>query len=132
MNDRASVLVASGGMAGALRALAATLGEALRIRGSLLGVELREELERRRQLLVMAVVAAAFLHMALLVLTAVVAVAFWDTHRMAALSVIGAFYLACGAAALIRLRLTAAASPPAFAASLGELQRDLAQLNPPQ
>ena len=73
-------------MAGSLRALIATLGELLRVRGALIGVELREEFERRRQMLVMAVLAAVFLHMALLVLTALVVVAFWDTYRVIALA----------------------------------------------
>ena len=132
MDVRASGPAASGGMAGSLRALIATLGELLRVRGALIGVELREEFERRRQLLVMAVLAAAFLHMALLVLTALVAVAFWDTHRISALAVMAALYLACGAVILVRLRVTVAASPPPFAASLDELHRDLDQLRSPR
>jgi len=132
MDARASGPAASGGMAGSLRALIAALGELLRVRGALIGVELREEFERRRQLLVMAVLAAALLHMALLVLTALVAVAFWDTHRISALAAMAALYLACGAGILVRLRVAAAASPPPFAASLDELQRDLDQLRSPR
>jgi uncharacterized membrane protein YqjE len=121
---------ASGGLSGALRGMVATLGETLRVRGALLAVELREEAERRKDLLMIAALAAVFLHMALLVLTAVVAAAFWDTHRLGALALMGALYLACGAVALIRLRVSAAASPAPFAASLGELHRDLGPLRP--
>ncbi len=132
MDVRAPGPATSRGIAGSLRALVAALGELLRVRGALIGVELREEFERRRQLLVMAVLAAAFLHMALLVLTALVAVAFWDTHRMGALAGMAALYLAGGAALLVRLRVTVAASPPPFAASLDELQRDLDQLRSPR
>ena len=132
MNFRTASPAVSGGIAGSLRAMVATLGELLRIRGALIGIELREEFERRRQLLVMAVLATAFLHMALLVLTALVAVAFWDTYRISALAVMGALYLACGVVVLVRLRVMAVASPPPFAASLDELQRDLAQLRSPE
>lgn len=132
MDDCAPVPAASGGITGSLRAMVAALGELLRVRGALIGVELREEFERRRQLLVMAVLAAAFLHMALLVLTALVTVVYWDTHRVSALAVMAALYLACGAVMLIRLRVAVVASPPPFAASLDEMQRDLAQMRSPR
>jgi uncharacterized membrane protein YqjE len=114
----------------ALRAIGAALGEFVCVRGALFGVELREEIERRKQLLIMAVVAAALLHMAVLLLTFAVAVAFWDTHRVAALFVMAALYLAFGAAAVLRIRFAAASSPPAFAATRDELARDLEQLRP--
>jgi hypothetical protein len=42
-----------------------------------------------------------------------------------------ALYLGLGAAAIMRFRLESAASPPAFAASLGELDRDLSDLRAP-
>ena len=66
------------------------------------------------------------------VLTALVAVVFWDTHRVIALAVMAAFYLAFGAVVLVRLRVAVAASPPPFAASLDELHRDLDQLRSPR
>jgi uncharacterized membrane protein YqjE len=132
MDVRTPGPAASGAIAGSLRALIAALGELLCVRGALIGVELREEYERRRQLLVMAVLAAAFLHMALLALTALVAVVYWDSHRIGAFAVMAALYLACGAVMLARLRVASAASPPPFAASLEELQRDLAQLRSPR
>lgn len=132
MDVRATGPAASGGMAGSLRALMAALGELLRVRGALVGAELREEIERRKQWLVMAVLAAVLLHMALLVLTALAVVAFWDTHRISALAAMAALYLAFGAGLLVRLRVAVAASPPPFAASLGELHRDLAQLRSPR
>lgn len=110
--------------------MGAELGEFARVRGALFGVELREEIERRKRLLVVAVLAATLLHMALLLLSFAVAVAFWDTHRIPALFAMAALYAACGAAALVWIRLTAAGNPPAFAATRDELLRDLAQLRP--
>ena len=60
---------AAGGLLDSLRAIGATLNEIVRVRGALFGVELGEEIERRKRALILAALAAAFLHMALLLLT---------------------------------------------------------------
>jgi len=122
---------APGGLAAALRAIGATLAEAAGLRAELFGIELGEEIERRKQMLAIAVLAFAFLHTAFLLLTALVAAAFWETHRIAALGAMAAIYLAVGIAALFALRRKATASPAPFAATLSELGRDLAQLRAP-
>jgi uncharacterized membrane protein YqjE len=119
---------ASGGLGDALRAIGATLKEIVHVRGALFAVELREEVQRRKDLVVLAALGFVFLHMALLALTVLVAAMFWDTHRLAAIASMAALYLACGAGALIQLRARVAASPAPFAASLSELSEDLAQL----
>ncbi len=122
---------AAGGLGQALRALAATLHEAFRVRGALLRVELGEEIERRKRTLIMAALAFASLHTAFLLLNALVVVAFWDTHRLGALGTLAGLDLACGIAFLARLRAAAAASPAPFAASFAELERDFAPLHTP-
>src|SRR5688500_1590677 len=122
---------ASRGLLQALLALGATLNEALRIRGALFAVELREEVERRRQMLILAALGFALLHTALLVASLFFVAIFWDTHRLAAIGAMAAIYLACGAAVIVRLRRQAAASPAPFAATLGELEQDLAELRAP-
>lgn len=132
MGDHAAGAPAPGGLLAALRAIGATLGETARVRGALLGVEFREEMERRKRMLVLVALAATFLHMALALLTLLVAVVFWETHRLAALGGLAALYACLGAAAILRLRRQAASSPPAFAATLGELDRDLAALGKPR
>jgi uncharacterized membrane protein YqjE len=119
---------APGGLADALRTMGATLGAIARVRGALFGVELAEEIERRKRMVVLAVLAAAFLHMALLLATLFVAVVFWDTHRIAAVGGMSALYLCCGAVALARMRAAAASSPTPFAATRAEIDRDLADL----
>ena len=116
------------GLLEALRAFGATLNEMVRVRGDLFAVELREEVQRRKEMLVLAVVGAALLHTALLLLTFLVAVVFWDTYRVPAIGAMAIVYVSCGAAAFMRLRARIAASPDPFAASLRELQRDLAEL----
>ncbi|MCM2329567.1 MAG: phage holin family protein [Lysobacter sp.] len=122
---------AAGGLVQALRALGATLHEAVRVRGALLRVELSEEIERRKRTLILAALAFAALHTAFLLLNALVVAAFWDTHRLAALAALAGLDLACGFALLARLRAAAAASPAPFAASFAELERDFAPLHTP-
>jgi uncharacterized membrane protein YqjE len=121
--------LAAGGLKDALRAMGKTLNEMARVRGALFAVELREEVEKRKRMLLLAALGAALLHTAFLLLTAFVALLFWDTHRIAAVGAMAALYLACGIVALIRLRANAASADP-FAGTLGELRRDLAALDP--
>jgi uncharacterized membrane protein YqjE len=120
-----------GGLVDALRSVAATLAAIVRVRGALFGVELGEEIERRKRLVLLAALGVVFLHTALLLATIFVAVVFWDTYRIAAVATMTAVYLGCGAAALMRFRMEAEASPPPFAATRAELDRDLADLRPP-
>jgi len=119
---------ATGGFGPALRALAGTLHDAVLVRGALLRVELREEFERRKHMLLLAALAFALLHMAFLLLSVLVVAAWWDTHRIGAIGTLLALHLAVGLAVFARLRALVAASPAPLAATLGELNRDLAQL----
>jgi uncharacterized membrane protein YqjE len=132
MSERPLEPPATGGLLDALRAMGATLHDLVRVRGSLFAVELREELERRKHMLVLAALGVALLHTAFLLLTLFVVVWFWDTHRVAAIGVMALVYLACGAGALLRLRAYAAASPLPFAATLSELDQDLSELRSPR
>ena len=119
-------------MVAALRALGGTLNEVVRVRGALFAVELAEEVERRKHQMMLAAIGAAFLHMALVLISVLVAAVFWDTHRIAALAAMAILYMAFGYAALERLRAHSAASPAPFEASLGELNQDLSGLRDPQ
>jgi uncharacterized membrane protein YqjE len=127
-----SAPLASAGLLSALRAMGGTLNEIFRIRGALFAVELGAEIERRKRLAIFAALAFAFLHTALLLLTLFVTVMFWDTHRLAATGAMVVLYLGLGAAAIMRFRTESEASPPPFAASLGELERDLGDLRAPR
>ena len=116
------------GLLDALRAIGATLEETLRIRGALFAVELREEIERRKAQLLVALAAVALLHTAFLLATALVTALFWDTHRTAAMASMAALYLLGGSILLVHLRAKAAAAPDPFGETLRELARDLATL----
>ena len=111
-----------------LRALGATLLALIGTRAELLVVELREEGERRKEMLVLAGVAAVFLALGLLLVAFFVVVLFWDTHRVIAAAAVTLTYLAIGAGALARLRQKAHSSPPPFEATLAEFAKDLEML----
>ena len=107
-----------------LRALGATLLSLVGTRAELAVVELREEGERRKEMLVLAGVAAVFLALGALLVAFLVVVVFWETHRIAAAAAMTIAYLGIGAGALMRLRHRAATNPPPFEATLAELAKD--------
>jgi uncharacterized membrane protein YqjE len=113
---------------GSLRGWGATLLALVRTRVALVGVELREETQRGIGLLVLAGIAVLFLGAALAVVAVLVAAAFWETHRLLALAAIAAAYVAIGVALLWRIAAGLKAAPLPFAASVRELEEDLAML----
>jgi uncharacterized membrane protein YqjE len=116
--------VARAGLAAALRSLGATLTGLVATRVELAVVELREEGERRKAMLVLASTAGAFLFVALLLATLFVLAVYWDTHRLAAIGSMTLLYLALGLGAIVRMRVLAANAPPPFEATLRELATD--------
>jgi uncharacterized membrane protein YqjE len=116
--------VARAGPAAALRSLGATLAGLVATRVELAVVELREEGERRKAMLVLASTAGAFLFVALLLATLFVLAVYWDTHRLAAIGGMTLLYLALGLGAIVRMRFLAANAPPPFEATLRELAAD--------
>ncbi len=111
-----------------LRSLGATFLALIGTRAELLVVELREEGERRKEMLVLAGVAAVFLALGLLLAAFFVVVVFWEANRIAAAAAVTVLYLAIGAWALLRLKAKARASPPPFEATLAEFAKDLEML----
>ena len=128
MNARDTAIPAPAGLLAALRAFGATLCDAAGIRGSLFAIELGEEIERRKAMLLLVALCVACFHMAVLLGTALVVIVFWETHRIGAVCGLGALFLALGGVALAALRRRIAASPAPFAATRGELERDLEHL----
>ena len=105
------------------RAGAATV-ELLRTRVELATLEFAEERERAKLRFILAVVAATFLAFAVLCASALVVLAFWETHRVAAIAAVTVLHLAIGVGALLRLRASQRSAPPPFQATLAELERD--------
>ena len=124
LNARAS----EPGFLDALRGASATLMEIASVRAALFGVELREEIERRKRSLALAACASVLLHLVLMLVTFLVAAIFWDTYRVAAIAVMAGAYLAAAAVILLVLRLESSQETLAFEATLAELRHDLRDL----
>jgi len=110
------------GLGDALSGLAATTVAMLRTRLELATVEFEELRERTKMVLVLVVIATVFFCFALVSLSALVVVAFWESHALAALGGITLAYAVIGGIALYLLRHKAYPRP--FEATLHELERD--------
>jgi len=86
----------------------AALADMAGARISLASAQVGEEIERHKHALALGVAAVAFAGSGVLLVTLLVAVAFWDTHRVAALAALALVHLACSAAAFMALRKSAA------------------------
>ena len=113
------------GLIGSLRNLGATTLALIRARVELVATEFAEEKERRKEMLILAVVAVLFLALGLLLVAFFVVVLFWDSYRLLAVGGMTLTYLGIGAWALFRLRRKVRESPPPFAATLAEFENDM-------
>ena len=123
MEIEATPLAAPGPVA-SLRALGATLLEIVAARAELAMAELREQGERRKEIVALAAVAGVFLGLGMLLLTLFVLAVFWDTHRLAAIAAMTGLYLAISAWAYWRMRVKIALAPPLFDATMREFAAD--------
>lgn len=119
---------ASSGLMASVRRLLSTATSIASTRLELLANELHEERLRLTQMLFFALSALFCFGMAMLLLTLLVVVLFWDEHRLAALGVMSALFLASGALMIALLRSKAEAGSKLFSASLAELAKDREQL----
>lgn len=116
------------GFLDALRGAGATLVEIGSVRAALFGVELSEEIERRKRSLLLGACAVALLHLALVLVTFLVAAIFWDSYRLLAIAAMAVGYAMCAGAILLMLRADESRRPPAFASTIAELEHDVRQL----
>lgn len=120
-----------GGLFRSLRNLLATLVGTARTRLELLQVELEEEKLRLAGIAVLAIAAAFFLALAVLVFTLFVILLFWDTHRVLATGLIASAYLIVGLCCAAAANRRASIKSKLFAASLAQLDADRERLAPP-
>ena len=118
----------SKGLLESLAALAATLVAIAHTRLDLLSADLEEDRERVLSLLVLTLSTLFCLGVGVVLATILIVVAFWDTHRVLALSGLAGFFLAVGMAAWMFAMHKARTKPRLFAASLSELLKDRQQL----
>jgi uncharacterized membrane protein YqjE len=109
------------------RMLAIVVGMA-KTRLGLLAVEARLELNRIWPLLAVTVLALIFVAMALLMLSLLVIVAYWETSRLLAIGCLLGLYVAATAATLLILQRRARNASSLFATSLSELSKDHSEL----
>jgi len=121
---------ASPGLRASLRALAASSLGVLQTRLALAGLELEEEIQRLVGLLVLAMGATVFASLGLMVLTLLVVATFWETDRVAVCAALTLIYLGMAAFLGWRIRRALVTRPPVLAATLEELGKDRAALQP--
>ena len=112
-----------------LKNLAATLVAVLHTRLAIFCSDLEEGRERLLSLLVMAFISLFCLCVGVLLLTLLIVVAFWDTHRLLALSSLTAVFLIAGTVLCVFALRALRTMPRIFSASLAELANDYEALN---
>ena len=116
------------GLLVSLRRLLTTFVEILQTRIEIFSVELEEEGGRIRELILYSLVSIFFLGFGLLLLTLLVVMVYWETHRLAVLAAITVLYLLIGLGAALAVVRKLKTRPRLFAATLAELHKDQEQL----
>jgi uncharacterized membrane protein YqjE len=119
---------AAPGLLASLRNLAADAVAILRTRLELLSAEVEEESLRVARLAFWGLVALLFLAFSLVMLTLLVVVLLWDTHRVMVVALLAVGYLGVGLAIGFWVRSKLHSGSKLFSASLAELAKDHEQL----
>jgi uncharacterized membrane protein YqjE len=122
---------ARGGLLQSIKHLGHTLLGAAQTRLQILATEIEEERVRLEQMLLYALAAGFCLAMGAVLCVALVVLYYWDTHRLAAVGILAAGFLATGALLGWVLRDKAKSRPKPFAITRGELAKDGAILREP-
>ena len=117
-----------GGLFGSLKRLLATSIGIVRTRAELLTVEFEAEVRRLSELFLFALIALFFIGLAIVLLTILIVVAFWDENRLFALGVLATFFACTGLFSGWLFLSRARARSALFSGSLAELSRDLKEL----
>ena len=112
------------GILQSLRDLAATLVALLQNRLELLVTDLEEERIRLLQLLFWAAGALFFFALGVLMITMLIVLLLWDSHRIVGVAVLAAVFLAIGVGLAIGVRNRMHVRPRLFSSSLDELAKD--------
>lgn len=121
-------MMSSPGLLASLRGFAATSVGLVRTRLGLLRVEAQEEAARLLGMMLWGVAAVLLGVAGLVFLAVLLTVLWWDSHRLVALAVFTALFIAATTVAIITATRLARQGSLLFAASLAELRRDEAAL----
>lgn len=113
---------------GSIKTLLSTLVLIVHTRIDMLASELEEEKIHLGRMLFLGVLTICFTFLALVFLSILVVVVFWDNHRFTALVGVVVFYLMVALISAISLRYQIRNKPRAFALTLAELRKDNAGL----
>jgi uncharacterized membrane protein YqjE len=109
---------------GPLRRLLGSAFAVIQTRLELIGIELAEEKERLLAVLFLGLAAMMLATMALIALTALIAIAFWDTWRWQSLAIITAVYALAALVCALKARNGLRTAPLVFHATLEEFEKD--------
>jgi len=121
---------AAGGLFESLKTLSGSLVGIVHTRLELLSTDIAEERAHLTTLLVLGLVALFCLGVGVVLLAILIAVAFWDSHRLAALGGLTGFFMIAGAGLAWLAMHKARTKPRLFDASLAELSKDRQHLTP--
>jgi len=119
---------AAGGLFESLKTLSASLIGIVHTRLELLSTDLAEERTHLTTFLVLVLVSLFCLGVGVLLLAILIAVVFWESHRLVALGGLTGFFLAAGAGVGWLAMHKVRTKPRLFEASLAELSKDRQQL----
>jgi uncharacterized membrane protein YqjE len=119
---------AAGGLFESLKALSASLIGIVHTRLELLSTDIAEERTHLTAFLVLVLVSLFCLGVGVLLLAILIAVVFWESHRLVALGGLTGFFLAAGAGVGWLAMHKVRTKPRLFEASLAELSKDRQQL----
>lgn len=113
-----------------LRRFGSDLASLAGLRLELFGVELRELLDQWLRVCVTAVAATVFGCIALGFIAVLVTVAFWESHRLAALAVFSAGFVFAAGWCARSLAIRLATAPEPFEATIEEFRKDREAFDP--
>jgi uncharacterized membrane protein YqjE len=109
---------------GPLRRIVSSVFAIFETRLELIGIELAEEKERLIGVLFLGLAAMMLTMMALITLTVLIAIAFWDTYRWQSLAAITVAYALVAVLCAVRARAGLVNAPNVFDSTLAEFKKD--------
>ena len=116
-------------MLGSVRELARSLLSIVETRARLAANELEEQAVRLVEIALWFALAILFLSVALVFVSVLVLLAFWDSNRMFAAGLLAVLYLGAGGACAVVARGRLRERPALFSATVAELGKDLEHLD---
>lgn len=114
----------AGGLFESLKTLSGTVVGVVRTRFQLLSTDIAEERERAISLMVLGLVALFCLGLGTVLLSVLIVIAYWESHRFLALGALAGVFLVASAGAVWLALHRVQTGPPLFAATRTELSKD--------